>query len=56
MLTVRFLYYDIETGEELGRQVVSSDNSSKVAPGAFSPRNALIDQGRISGPDQAAER
>ena len=41
LLTVRFSYYDMETGEELGRQVVSSDNSSKVVPGAFSPRNAL---------------
>jgi hypothetical protein len=41
LLTVRFSYYDMETGEELGRQIVSSDNSSKVVPRAFSPRNAL---------------
>ena len=41
ILTVRFSYYDMETSEELGRQVVSSDNSSKVVPSFFSPRNAL---------------
>ncbi len=41
VLTVRFSYYDMETGEELGRQVVSSDNSSKVVPSVISPRNAL---------------
>ena len=41
ILTVRFSYYDMETGEELGRQVVSSDNSSKVVPSILSPRNAL---------------
>ena len=41
ILTVRFSYYDMETGEELGRQVVSSDDSSKVVPSVISPRNAL---------------
>jgi hypothetical protein len=41
ILTVRFSYFDKDTGEELGRSVISSDNSSKVVPSFVSPRNAL---------------
>jgi hypothetical protein len=40
-LTVRFSFFDEETGEELGRQVVSSDNSSMVLPSVVSPRGPL---------------
>jgi hypothetical protein len=41
LLTLRFSYYDKDTGEELGRTIVSSDNSSKVIPSAFAPRSAM---------------
>ena len=41
ILTVRFSYFDKDTGEELGRSVISSDNSSKVVPSLVSPRTAL---------------
>jgi hypothetical protein len=40
-LTVRFSFFDEETGEELGRQVVSSDSSSMVLPSVVSPRGPL---------------
>jgi hypothetical protein len=55
ILTLRFSYYDETTGEELGRTVVSSDNSSSVIPSAFSTRNALT--GVIEGlVDQVTRR
>jgi len=41
ILTLRFSYYDKDTGEELGRSVISSDNSSRVIPSALSPRTVL---------------
>lgn len=41
VLTLRFSYFDRDTGEELGRSVISSDDSSAVVPSAFSPRSAL---------------
>ncbi len=41
VLTLRFSYYDKNSGEELGRSVISSDNSSKAIPSAFSTRTAL---------------
>jgi hypothetical protein len=41
ILTLRVSYVDKETGEELGRSVISSDNSSKVIPSVISPRSAL---------------
>ena len=41
ILSVRFSYFDKDTGEELGRSVISSDNSSKVVPSFISPRTAL---------------
>jgi hypothetical protein len=41
ILTVRFSYFDKDTGEELGRSVISSDNSSKVVPSLISPRTSL---------------
>ena len=40
-LTVRFSYFDEETGEEVGRQVVSSDNSSMLVPSLVSSRGPL---------------
>jgi hypothetical protein len=55
VLTLRFSFYDKGSGEELGRSVVSSDNSSKVIPSAFTSRTALI--GVISGlVDQVTRR
>lgn len=41
VLTMRFSYLDKVTGEELGSNVISSDNSSKVVPSLLSPRSAL---------------
>lgn len=41
VVTMRFSYHDKGTGEELGRSVISSDNSSKVVPSVLSPRTAL---------------
>jgi hypothetical protein len=41
ILTLRFSYFDKDTGEELGRSIISSDNSAKVVPSAFSPRTVL---------------
>ena len=41
VLTMRFTYVDKVTGEALGGNVISSDNSSKVVPGLLSPRSAL---------------
>ncbi len=41
LLTLRVSYFDKATGEELGRSVISSDNSSSVVPSAFSTRSAL---------------
>jgi hypothetical protein len=41
VLTLRFSYYDLESGEELGRSVISSDSASAVVPSAFSARSAL---------------
>ena len=41
LVTLRLSYYDKATGEELGRSVVSSDNSSKVVPSLLSPRTPL---------------
>jgi hypothetical protein len=41
VVTLRLSYYDKATGEELGRSVISSDNSSKVVPSLVSPRSAL---------------
>ena len=41
VLTIRFSYYDKVTGEELGRTVISSDNSSKIVPSLFSTRSPL---------------
>ena len=40
-LTVRFSFFDEQTGEELGRQVISSDDSSEVLPSVLSPRSPL---------------
>ena len=54
-LTVRFSYFDEETGEELGRQVVSSDNSSTLVPSLVSSRSPLtgIAEGMV---DQISRR
>jgi hypothetical protein len=41
LLTMRFSYYDKSSGEEIGRSVISSDNSSTIIPSALSPRTAL---------------
>ncbi len=41
ILSVRFSYFDKDTGEELGRSVISSDNSAKLVPSLVSPRTAL---------------
>ncbi|MEP6915032.1 MAG: hypothetical protein ABJC89_05275 [Acidobacteriota bacterium] len=41
LVTLRLSYLDGATGEELGRSVISSDNSSKVVPSLFSTRTAL---------------
>lgn len=54
-LTVRFSYFDEETGEELGRQVVSSDNSSMLVPSLVTSRGPLtgIAEGMV---DQVSRR
>jgi len=41
VLTLRFSYFDKESGEEIGRSIISSDNSSKVIPSAISSRSVL---------------
>jgi hypothetical protein len=41
LLTLRFSYYDKTSGDELGRSVISSDNSSHVIPSALSARGPL---------------
>jgi hypothetical protein len=41
ILTLRFSYFDKETGEELGRSIISSDNSSRIIPSALSSRTVL---------------
>jgi hypothetical protein len=41
LVTLRLAYFDRATGEELGRSVVSSDNSSKVVPSLLSTRTPL---------------
>ena len=41
LVTLRLSYLDGATGEELGRSVISSDNSSKVVPSVLSTRTAL---------------
>ena len=41
VLTIRVSYFDDHSGEELGRSVISSDNSSHMVPSAVSPRSAL---------------
>jgi hypothetical protein len=41
LLTLRLSYFDKATGEELGRSVISSDNSSKVVPSLLSARTPL---------------
>lgn len=41
LVTLRLSYYDKATGEELGRSVISSDNSSKVVPSLLSLRTPL---------------
>jgi hypothetical protein len=55
ILTLRFSYWDKLTGEELGRSVVSSDNSSKVVPSVLSPRTSLsgVSEGLV---DQVTRR
>jgi hypothetical protein len=61
LVTLRLGYYDRATGEELGRSVVSSDNSSKVVPSLLSTRTpitgvaeGLVDQ--VTRRKVAAER
>jgi hypothetical protein len=55
VLTLRFSYYDKQSGEELGRSVISSNNSSKVVPSALSARSELT--GVIEGlVDQVTRR
>lgn len=41
ILTLRLSLFDKATGVELGRSIVSSDNSSKVVPSLLSPRSPL---------------
>jgi hypothetical protein len=41
LVVLRLSYYNKATGEELGRSIISSDNSSKVVPSLLSPRSAL---------------
>jgi hypothetical protein len=41
VVTVRLSYFDKTSGDELGRSVISSDNSSKVVPSVLSPRTVL---------------
>jgi hypothetical protein len=55
VLTLRFSYFDKQSGEELGRSVISSDNSSKAIPSVLSTRSALT--GVIEGlVDQVTRR
>jgi hypothetical protein len=61
LMTLRMAYYDKATGEELGRSVISSDNSSKVVPSLLSSRTpitgiaeGLVDQ--VTRRKVAAER
>ena len=55
VLTLRCSYFDKSSGDELGRSVISSDNSSKVIPSALSSRTALT--GVIDGlVDQVTRR
>ncbi len=55
VLTLRCSYFDKTSGDELGRSVISSDNSSKVIPSVLSARTALT--GVISGlVDQVTRR
>jgi hypothetical protein len=55
ILTLRFSYFDKDTGEEIGRSVISSDNSSRVIPSAISSRSVL--SGVIEGlVDQVTRR
>jgi hypothetical protein len=42
LVTLRLSYYDKATGEEIGRSVISSDNSSKVVPSLLSSRTPLV--------------
>ena len=42
LVTLRLSYYDKATGEEVGRSVISSDNSSKVVPSLLSTRTPLV--------------
>ncbi len=42
IISVRFSYYDKETGEELGRQVISSETGSKLVPMLLSVRNTIV--------------
>ena len=41
VLTLRCSYFDKISGEELGRSVISSDNSSKVIPSAVTSRSPI---------------
>ena len=41
VLTLRCSYFDKISGEELGRSVISSDNSSKVIPSAVTSRTPI---------------
>ena len=55
VLTLRCSYFDKASGDELGRSVISSDNSSKVIPSALMSRTALT--GVINGlVDQVTRR
>ena len=55
VLTLRCSYFDKSSGEELGRSVISSDNSSKAIPSALTSRTALT--GVIDGlVDQVTRR
>ena len=42
LVTLRLSYFDKATGEEVGRSVISSDNSSKVVPSLLSSRTPLV--------------
>lgn len=42
IITVRFSYYNKETGEELGRQIISSEMGSKLVPMLLSVRNTVV--------------
>jgi hypothetical protein len=41
ILTVRVRYYDRDSGEEIGRQIISGENSGSALLGPVSPRTAL---------------